>query len=297
MDTARCKAFAAAARTGSFSRAAEELNYTTSGVSQLVNALEEDLRLRLFWRSRKGVSLTVDGERLYPVLLGFLRQEEQIYQVANEIRGLLVGEISIAAYPSVCAAWLPDMISRFRQKYPGIQFKINDDGMRRHIIEEMNAGTADIGFLSNHNGLAEEWIELEKNPLLALVGYESPYAEWDSLPLRECASATMIECAHGKNPDLSYVYDQYQIVPNIVYTTLTSSTATAMASRNMGIFITNELSTHMWDFPVKMLPLDPPQYVELGMAVSPASYGSPAVKAFVRFVCEDFRKYHTVKDP
>ena len=53
MDTARCKAFAAAARTGSFSRAAEELNYTTSGVSQLVNALEEDLRLRLFWRRRE----------------------------------------------------------------------------------------------------------------------------------------------------------------------------------------------------------------------------------------------------
>ena len=61
MDTARCKAFVASVKTGSFSKAAEELNYTTSGVSQLVTALEEDLNLLLFRRSRKGVTLTVDG--------------------------------------------------------------------------------------------------------------------------------------------------------------------------------------------------------------------------------------------
>ena len=289
MDTARYKAFVASVKTGSFSRAAEDLNYTTSGVSQLVTALEEELNLVLFHRSRKGVKRTVDGERLYPLILNFLRQEERIYQMANEISGLLAGDISISAYPSVCASWLPDIISRFQTLHPGVGFKINDDGVRRHIIEDLNNGSADIGFLSNHHDLAGEWIELEKNPLLALVGFESPYAQWDSLPLRECATATMIECAHGKNPDQSYVFAQYDIVPNIVYTTLTSSTATAMASRNMGVFITNELSTHMWDFPVKMLPLDPPQYIELGMAVSPVAYGSPAVKAFVRFFRENFR--------
>lgn len=296
MDTARCKAFVASVKTGSFSKAAEELNYTTSGVSQLVTALEEDLNLLLFRRSRKGVTLTVDGERMYPVILNFLRQEERIYQMANEISGLLVGEISIAAYPSVCASWLPDIISRFQQEHPGVSFKINDDGVRRHIIEAMNNGSADIGFLSNHHDLAGEWMELEKNPLLALVSFDSPYAKWDFLPLKECATATMIECAHGKNPDQSYVFDKYHIVPNIVYTTLTSSTATAMASKNMGVFITNELSTHMWDFPVKKLPLDPPQYVELGMAVSPMSYGSPAVKAFVRFVRENFKANHANYD-
>lgn len=137
MDTARYKAFVASVKTGSFSRAAEDLNYTTSGVSQLVTALEEELNLVLFHRSRKGVNLTVDGERLYPLILNFLRQEERIYQMANEISGLLVGDVSISAYPSVCASWLPDIISRFQTLHPGVSFKINDDGVRRHIIRKI----------------------------------------------------------------------------------------------------------------------------------------------------------------
>lgn len=53
MDTARYKAFVASVKTGSFSRAAEDLNYTTSGVSQLVTALEEELNLLLFTAAGK----------------------------------------------------------------------------------------------------------------------------------------------------------------------------------------------------------------------------------------------------
>ena len=78
MDTAGCKAFMASVKTGSFSKAVEELNYATSGVSQLVTALGENLNLLLFRRSWKSVTLTVDGERLYPAILNFLRQLIQI---------------------------------------------------------------------------------------------------------------------------------------------------------------------------------------------------------------------------
>ena len=63
METARCKAFLFAAETGSFSKAAERLNYTTSGVSQLVSALEEELELKLFKCSRNGAQLTESGKK------------------------------------------------------------------------------------------------------------------------------------------------------------------------------------------------------------------------------------------
>ena len=51
METARCRAFLAAAETGSFSRAAEMLRYTPSGVNQLVTALEKEIGFSLFSRS------------------------------------------------------------------------------------------------------------------------------------------------------------------------------------------------------------------------------------------------------
>ena len=61
METARCRAFLAAAETGSFSRAAEMLRYTPSGVNQLVTALEKEIGFSLFSRSTKGVALTANG--------------------------------------------------------------------------------------------------------------------------------------------------------------------------------------------------------------------------------------------
>ena len=86
METARCRAFLQAAETGSFSRAAEKLNYTPSGVSQLVTAMEETVGFPLLHRSRKGVRLTEAGERLLPAVRAFLQQDARIEQIAGEIR-------------------------------------------------------------------------------------------------------------------------------------------------------------------------------------------------------------------
>ena len=288
METARCKAFVAAARKGSFTGAAEELNYTTSAVSQLITALEEDLGVTLFQRTRKGVMLTSDGERMFPVIDQFIRQERRIYETAAEISGLIVGSITIAAYPSICAAWLPGIIRRFQEKYPGVTIHI-DDSIRRYVLEALNSGRADVGFLSNQHDFTGEWIDLQKNPMVAVVGEESLYAQWESFPLEECERAVLIQSSHGVDKDLTSIFEKYGLRPNIVYTTRNSFTAAAMVQDNMGVLLVNELSTHMWRFRVKVLPLDPPQSVTLGMAVSALSTASPAVKAFVNFVRDSFR--------
>ena len=289
METARCRAFVAAARRGSFTGAAEELNYTTSAVSQLITALEEDLKVTLFQRTRKGVTLTADGERLLPVIDRMIRQEQRIYETAAEISGLLVGTITIAAYPSICAAWLPGIIRHFQEKHPGVTIRI-DDSIRRFVLEALNSGRADVGFLSNQHDFTGEWIDLQKNPIVAVVGEESPYAQWESFPLAECEKATLIQSSHGVDKDLTSIFETYDLRPNIVYTTRNSFTAAAMVQDNMGVLLVNELSTRMWRFHVKVLPLEPEQSVTLGMAVSALSTASPAVKAFVSFVRDHFRE-------
>ena len=80
METARCRAFLAAAETGSFSKAAEALSYTPSGVNQLVSALEKEFGFPLFRRNTKGVSLTENGELLprnHPLA------DAEVYPLAN----------------------------------------------------------------------------------------------------------------------------------------------------------------------------------------------------------------------
>ncbi|MBR4579258.1 MAG: LysR family transcriptional regulator [Oscillospiraceae bacterium] len=287
MDTARCKAFVAAVRSGSFSRAAEELHYTTSAVSQLITALEEDLQVPLFIRSRKGVTLTADGERLYPTIYNLVRQEEKVYETASEISGLIVGEIRISAFYSICSTWLPGLITRFQEHYPGVKFKI-DDSIRRYVLDALNTGRADLGFLSDHHDFAGEWVDLELNPMMAVVSKDSPYAALDAFPVWECDHAPIIQPSHGRDLDIIEIFNKYNLSPTIVYTTRNSITAAAMANNNMGVLLVNELSTRLWSFDVKVMPLDPPQYISLGMAVPPGSLTSPAVKTFVRFVRDAF---------
>lgn len=59
------QAFNAAARLGSFSRAADEMSITHGAVSRLVGLLEQDLGMPLFQRRARGVELTAAGQRLY----------------------------------------------------------------------------------------------------------------------------------------------------------------------------------------------------------------------------------------
>ncbi|MCR4629524.1 MAG: LysR family transcriptional regulator [Bacillota bacterium] len=289
MDTARYKAFLAAAKTGSFSGAALEMDYTTSAVSQLIAALEEELQVPLFHRSRTGVRLTTNGERLYLPILGLVRQEERIYEISAEISGLLTGEILISAYPSICATWLPSLIGEFRKRYPSIHIRI-DDSIRQHVVDALKEEKADIGFLSNQHDFSGEFFLLDQNPIVAVVSKNSPYNSLGYFPLKECEVAPLIQSSYGKDKDLDGIYSKYHLHPNITFETRNSYTAAAMVANDMGVLLVNELSTHVWDMDVNVLPLDPPQSISLGMVISPTAVSSPAVKAFASFVKENFKR-------
>lgn len=98
------QAFEAAARTGSFSAAAETLNLTHGAVSRQIAKLENWLGLKVFDRGARGVSLTIEGNRL------FLRTREALALIADntdrwvEPRGGAV--VRLATIPSICGLWL-----------------------------------------------------------------------------------------------------------------------------------------------------------------------------------------------
>ena len=124
METARLRAFIESAQNGSIKAAADALGYTPSAISQLVTALEKELGLTLFVRSQKGVTLTAEGTLLVPLVRSYLQREEEIYQFADELKGIVTGKVAIAAYPSVATTWLPEIVRKFKNDFPGIQISI-----------------------------------------------------------------------------------------------------------------------------------------------------------------------------
>lgn len=282
METARCRAVLAAAETGSFSRAAEVLRYTPSGVNQLVTAFENELGFSVFRRSTKGVSLTENGQLLLPTVREFLRQEDRLFELATEINGLLIGSVTIAAYSSIATHWLPAVIRAFQQDYPHVSIRLME-GIWQEVSGWLDDRTADIGFFSYQEGMPYEWIPLAEDPMLALLPPDHPLAGASAYPLRDCEKDDFIMPALGCDDDVEALFRHNGIVPKIRFTTMESFSAMSMVEQSLGISVMNQLITEGHICHVVKLPLDPPAQITMGVALHSKADASPAVKMFLKY--------------
>ena len=289
MESSRCKAFLAAAECGSLTRAAEKLNYTASGVSQLISAMESEFGFLLLKRTTRGVVLTAEGERMLPAVRAFLSQENRMHELAANINGLDIGLINIAAYSSIATHWLPKVIADFKKKYPNININLME-GVRQEVLKWIEEGRADIGLLSGGDDIDYDWIPLADDPMIAVLPKDHPLADAKEFPLDRCEQEEFIMPAMGKDEDVMKMLNKYDIVPNIVYSTNESFSAWALIENGLGISITNELLMHGWNCDVAKIPVSPPEKITLGMILPSVKHASPAVKRFVKYAVSELKQ-------
>ena len=282
MDTARYRAIVASVDTGSFTKAAELLNYSTSGVSQLVNALEDELGMPLLVRSRRGVTLTPAGETLLPSIRAVIQDEDRLQQTASELNGLMCGELRIATYSSISSHWLPRLIKEFQRDYPQVHIHLME-GVRQEVYQWLSEARADIAFLSKVPITPYDWIPLAEDPMVALLPKDHPLAGENAYPLSAVEKEAFIMPAMGRDDDLAELFEQEGIRPSIVYSTIETFAAIAMIENGLGMTITNNLITENWQADVVKLPLDPPRHITMGILVPDRSALSPAARKFVQY--------------
>ncbi len=117
------RAFEAAARLQSFSRAADELSVTPAAISHQIHALEADLGVRLFHRGRRAVELTASARLLLPGL------SEAFSGIQTAVRRLRAhndtGTLTVTASPSIAAKWLVLRLHRFQVQHADIDVRIS----------------------------------------------------------------------------------------------------------------------------------------------------------------------------
>ena len=283
METARCRAFLAAAETGSFSKAAEALSYTPSGVNQLVSALEKEFGFPLFRRNTKGVSLTENGELLLPVIRKFLRQEDRIFELSAEMNGLLIGSVNIAAYSSIATHWLPAVISAFQRDYPQIHINLLE-GIWQEVSQWLDDRVADIGFLSYQENMPYDWIPLAEDPMLALLPRNHPLADAEVYPLANCATDRFIMPARGCDDDVMALFQRTGVTPNVRFTTLESFSVMSMVEQGLGISLLPELMVR--HSPAPITACRPPMtfHRTIGIGVKDEKALSNSTRLFVDYV-------------
>ncbi|OUS37412.1 transcriptional regulator ['Osedax' symbiont bacterium Rs2_46_30_T18] len=117
------RSFEAAARTGSFSQAAEELAVTASAVSHQIKSLENYLGAMLFYRKKRKAELTESGEKYLISITHALREIASATEQLKSSSGTDV--ITISMTPHFLTRWMMPRIGKFQELYPEIELQIN----------------------------------------------------------------------------------------------------------------------------------------------------------------------------
>ena len=147
MEAVKCEAFLAAAELGSLTATAELLGYTQSGVTRMIGTLEEELGFPLFLRSKKGVQLTENGKLMLPLLREVVRAHHNAEQLSAEIGGVSKGSLTIGCYYSISALWMPEILTAFRARYPGVRLRISNHSTPQ-AIAALRETTADFAVVT-----------------------------------------------------------------------------------------------------------------------------------------------------
>lgn len=175
------RAFEAAARLGSFTAAADELNVTPAAISHQVRSLEDFLGVELFVRLPRGLYLTDDGKTYLPDLTaGF----DRLAHAGDALHGSrLDGLLSVSVLPSFAQCWLLPRLPDFCRRYPQIDLRIESNAENSSFIKDQ----MDLGIRhgrGRYPGLRTRWImgeELYPVASPALLAGPHPLRTWEDL--------------------------------------------------------------------------------------------------------------------
>jgi len=189
--------FLAVAETLHFARAAEKLHISQPSLSQQIRALEEELGVQLFERSRRHVALTTDGEALLPYARRLVALADDAHEEFAERSGLRRGRVRLGTTPTLGGHLLPRAMRGFFQTYPGLEITITEDGSDR-LARLLEQGQLDLALLVEDPNMHDIVFEpLLKEEIVVALPEGHKRAGQESLALQALSSERFIVCREG----------------------------------------------------------------------------------------------------
>jgi LysR family transcriptional regulator, transcription activator of glutamate synthase operon len=237
MEIRQIQYFLSIVGTGSFSAAADEHYISQSSLSKVILALEKELEVSLFDRSKRKVFLTEAGE----AFLGHARKFQAEYKaLVVELDGhkSTADSFSIAAIPILTQYGLTTALAQFRDSYPNIRFILEEiDGL--NILPALDEHRFDLAFTRHNNLNPDQHASLEicQDKLLVVVSRKNRHADRSSISLRELSTDNFIV--------FDRVTDMYKLVmdecgkagfePTIFYSSHRKVSVFGLVGTNIGL--------------------------------------------------------------
>jgi DNA-binding transcriptional LysR family regulator len=174
------------ARHGSIRKAADALNVAPSALNRQVLELEQDLGLALFERLPRGVRLTAAGELFLAYARQAISELKAVESQVEQLRGLVRGQVGIAAVESVAGELLPTAIMQFQAAHPNVRFHVRI-GVPEEVVAAVVADQVDL-ILTHHPPPRKTAAvaAVAEQALCALMACDHPLAGRRELRLRDC---------------------------------------------------------------------------------------------------------------
>lgn len=174
-------AFRALLEYGNFRIAAESICLSQSALSRRIEKLEAAIGARLFDRTTRRVTLTLYGQTFAERCGQLLQDVEVMLADIDKVNEERTGLITVATVPSAAYYFMPDIIRRFRKRYPRVRIKLIDSSAGS-VIDAVASGQADFGIcFARHLQPDLEFVPLIEDVYVAACRRDGALAKRTSL--------------------------------------------------------------------------------------------------------------------
>ncbi|WP_433300454.1 LysR family transcriptional regulator [Actinoplanes sp. CA-030573] len=243
MELRQLEYFIAVAEEANFTRAAERVRISQSGVSAQIRALEKELGSPLFDRSGRVARLTTAGKAAFPFAQAALENAQAMREVIDAVNGLVRGHLTVGMVRGCEVKPLFAALASFHDEYPAIELELVEDDSDS-LIKRVLAGFSDIALVGVAGELPSQLTGhvIAREGLVALVPPGHPQAGKKDLPLLEILSYALITLPEGTG--IRAAFDEACLAagkfPDVALVASAPTAVAELASRGLGIAVLSE---------------------------------------------------------
>ncbi|WP_255953246.1 LysR family transcriptional regulator [Streptomyces odontomachi] len=243
MELRQLEYFVAVAEEAHFTRAAERVHISQSGVSAQIRQLEQELGAMLIDRSGRSARLTPAGTAALGHARAALASAAALRQAVDEVNGLIRGRLVVGMVTACTITPLFDALSAFRQDHPGVEITLHEDTSDR-LVERLRAGTLDLALIGTAEATPKglEAYEIVRERLVVAVPPGHPLGERSRVRLADLGAHPLVSLPTGTG--VRAVFDQAcatrGIRPDIACQASAPTAVADLAIRGLGAAVLTE---------------------------------------------------------
>ncbi|MFE1921284.1 LysR family transcriptional regulator [Streptomyces asoensis] len=240
MELRQLEYFVAVAEVQNFTRAAERVRISQSGVSAQIRRLERELGAELFDRSARTVTLTVAGKAALRHARAALAAAEAVGQAVGEVTGLVRGRIGVGMVIGCTLTPLFDALSAFHRAHPGVEIALLEDNSDR-LVEQVRSGALDLALVGTATAAPDglEALTIVSERLVAAAPPGHPLVARERVTLRDLTGCPLVCMPPGTG--LRTVFDlacaAQGLSPPIALQASAADAVADLAARGLGVAV------------------------------------------------------------